>query len=318
MAVAGILAGLAALLPAAGPALAAGPGTLISATPLPPPRAGGNAYRIIYQSTGLQGQPIQVSGMVIVPRGTAPAGGRPIVAWAHPTTGIAESCAPSLANNVRYVQLQGLDDMLQRGYIIAAPDYPGLGSPGPHPYLIGVSEARSVLDAIRAAQQLTHNPPGPVAVWGHSQGGQAVLYSGLIASSYAPELKLVGVAAAAPATLLGKLMQDAEPTPGGKNILAMTLWSWNEVFGAPIDKVVLPAAMPTVQKLASTCIENINDIPGRFFAGRSLQQRFLSVDDLTAIEPWKSILAQNTIGTLPSPSRSSSHRARRTIRSTRR
>jgi len=35
---------------------------------------------------------------------------------------------------------------------------------------------------------------------GHSQGGHASLYTGELAASYAPDLKLVSVAAAAPAT----------------------------------------------------------------------------------------------------------------------
>ena len=61
--------------------------------------------------------------------------------------------------------------MVERGYAVAATDYPGLGTPGPHPYLVGVSEARAVLDpAPRAARTM----PGVggsdrFAVWGHSQ-----------------------------------------------------------------------------------------------------------------------------------------------------
>ena len=34
------------------------------------------------------GAPIPVSGVVVIPAGHVPAGGRPIVSWAHPTTGI--------------------------------------------------------------------------------------------------------------------------------------------------------------------------------------------------------------------------------------
>ena len=63
------------------------------------------------------------------------------------------------------------------------------------------------------------------AVWGHSQGGQAVLFAGLLAKEYAPELRLVGVAAAAPATELRSLFNLDLGTAGGNNITAMTLWS---------------------------------------------------------------------------------------------
>ncbi len=92
--------------------------------------------------------------------------------------------------------------MVDRGYVVAATDYPGLGTPQTHPYLVGVSEARAVLDSVRAARALT-GAQNRFAVWGHSQGGQAALFTGLIAKSYAPDLDLVGVAAAAPATDLG-------------------------------------------------------------------------------------------------------------------
>ena len=98
--------------------------------------------------------------------------------------------------------------MLDRGFVIAATDYAGLGGQGMHPYLIGLSEARAVLDSVRAARQLPDAAAGDrFAVWGHSQGGHAALFTGEQAASYAPELKLVGVAAAAPATYLGELFR---------------------------------------------------------------------------------------------------------------
>jgi acetyl esterase/lipase len=150
-----------------------------------------------------------VSGIVIVPAGQAPAGGWPIVAWAHPTTGVVPRCAPSLAIFL-FQQIAGSRRLLEDGYAIAATDYPGLGTPGPHPYLVGESEARAVIDSVRAARLF----PGlensnRFAVWGHSQGGQASLFTGMIAKTYAPELQLVGVAAAAPATDLATLVRPA-------------------------------------------------------------------------------------------------------------
>ena len=67
---------------------------------------GAQAYRILYRSTGLSGEPIAVSGVAIVPPGPPPEQGRPIVAWAHPTTGVVPHCAPSLALFV-FQQIQG-------------------------------------------------------------------------------------------------------------------------------------------------------------------------------------------------------------------
>ena len=274
------------------------PGSVIREEVTNDDRKGATDYRVLYRSVGLHGEPIAVSGTIIVPVGPAPPGGRPIVAWAHPTSGIEPQCGPSLAT-FRFEQIMGLRDMVKRGYIITATDYPGLGAGGPHPYLVGVSEGRAVLDSVRAAQNLTNERGVDVAFWGHSQGGQAVLYAGLLASSYAPDLHVVGVAAAAPATELGKLMQDDENSPGGKNLLAMTLWSWSRVYGAPLSTIVDPAAMPEINRLAGLCLESPIDIRPRKQVGEALQQRFLSVSDPTQVEPWRSLLAENTIGALP-------------------
>jgi acetyl esterase/lipase len=254
---------------------------------------------VLYRTTKPDGTPIAVSGIVIVPAGQPPAGGWPIVAWAHPTTGVVPHCAPSLALFV-FQQMAGSRHLLENGYAIAATDYPGLGTPGPHPYLVGDSEARAVIDSVRAARSF----PGlenstRYAVWGHSQGGQAALFTGMIAKSYAPELQLVGVAAAAPATDLTALMTDDLNTAGGRNLTAMTMWSWARVFNAPINEVVEPVAIPTVDALANQCIEGAFDLYIREKMSAPLAQTFLSMKNPATIEPWKSLLVQNSVGVLP-------------------
>jgi hypothetical protein len=147
------------------------PGTLVRQEVIDGAPLGATAYRVLYRSTGLNDKPIVVSGVVIVPRGDPPPGGRPIVAWAHPTSGIVSRCAPSLAIFL-FQQIQGLRSFVRDGYVVAATDYPGLGTVGPHPYLVGVSEARAVLDSVRVAGQLPGAGDGKkFVVWGHSQGG---------------------------------------------------------------------------------------------------------------------------------------------------
>ncbi len=275
------------------------PGTLIRQEPLSlPARFRASVVRVLYRSTGLHDETIPVSGVVIIPPGPMPPEGRPIVAWAHPTTGVEPRCAPSLAMFL-IQQIQGVREMVQHGIIVAATDYPGLGTSETHPYLVGESEARAVLDSVRVARELT-GAPGRFAVWGHSQGGQAALFTGIIASSYAPELDLVGVAAAAPATDLATLLADDIDTNGGRNLTAMTLWSWSRVFGAPIDRVVDPAAVPVVDRLAGECIESVYDILRRREPTRLLGQTFLSEKDFYQTEPWRGLMTKNAPGVLPS------------------
>lgn len=280
--------------------LAGEPGTVIRSEPLRGAPKGAAAYRILYRSRGLHDEPIAVSGVVVVPAGPAPEAGRPIVAWAHPTTGVVPRCAPSLAHFV-FQQMQGLRDMVDRGYVVTATDYPGLGTAGPHPYLVGVSEARAVLDSVRAARDMPGTGGGRrFAVWGHSQGGQASLYSGILGNSYAPDLDLVGIAAAAPATELAVLMTDDLNSNGGRNLTAMTLWSWQRVFGAPMEHVVAKAAIPVVNQLAEECIESIYDIVIRQRVAAPLANTFLSVPNPLDVEPWRSLAAGNTPGVPPS------------------
>jgi pimeloyl-ACP methyl ester carboxylesterase len=167
--------------------------------------------------------------------------------------------------------------------------------------LISLAAARhAVIDAVRAARKLPGAGGGRrFAAWGHSQGGQAALFTGMIAARYAPELALTGVAAAAPATDLAALMDEDLDSPGGKNITAMTLWSWQRVFGAPMSRLVDRRAMPTIDRLAQECIEGPYDLIVRRITARPLEQHFLKVKNPAAVEPWRSLLAANTPDALP-------------------
>src|SRR3984885_8519898 len=280
-------------------AVAGPPGTLVRQEVIDGAPEGAMTYRVLYRPPALDNKPILVSGVVIVPPGDAPAGGRPIVAWAHPTSGIVPRCAPSLAIFL-FEQIQGLRSFVRDGYVVAATDYPGLGTPGPHPYLVGISEARAVIDSVRVAATLPGAGGGKkFVVWGHSQGGHAALFTGIIAKTYAPELDLLGVAAAAPATDLATLMNEDIDSVGGKNINAKTLWSWQRVFDANMDKVVDPRAMPAINQLAEECIEGPFDIRIRERTEQPLEKYFLTTKHPSDVEPWHSLLAKNSPGPLP-------------------
>ncbi|MGZ6708729.1 MAG: alpha/beta hydrolase [Solirubrobacteraceae bacterium] len=158
-------------------------------------------YLVLYRSTSVSGKPVAVSGDVAVPKGAAPKGGWPVVAWDHGTTGIADVCAPSRfgAGGTSYVK-DFLNGFLKAGYAVVATDYEGLGTPGAHPYLIGKSEGRSTLDIVRAARELNPLIGRRVAIAGHSQGGHAALWAASLARSWTPELRVRATVAFAPAS----------------------------------------------------------------------------------------------------------------------
>ena len=161
--------------------------------------------RVLYKQVGIKGKSVAVSGLVSIPKGKAPKGGWPVVSFAHGTTGIADMCAPSRAagptsdagrSDLGYTPL--LDGWIKAGFAVVRTDYEGLGTPGVHPYLIGRSEGRGVLDIVRAARQFDPALSNRLIISGHSQGGQAALWAASLARTYTPELHLLGTVAFAP------------------------------------------------------------------------------------------------------------------------
>jgi pimeloyl-ACP methyl ester carboxylesterase len=169
----------------------------------------GVLLRVTYRSQSVAGSDIAVSGLIAYPRSDAPSGGRPVLSWAHGTTGMADVCAPSAAPNQLGPIAVALNILLDKGFVVVATDYEGLGTPGLHPYLVGASEGRGVLDVARAALQIPDaHASDRIVIWGHSQGGQAALFAQEIAPTWAPELQVLGTAAGAPATELPLLVQQ--------------------------------------------------------------------------------------------------------------
>jgi acetyl esterase/lipase len=243
----------------------------------------------------MKGEPVAVSAMLVVPDGPAPAGGRSVVAWAHPTTGVVRDCAPSLQPNWAKT-IPGLDLMVKAGVVVVATDYPGLGTPGVHPYLVGASEARAVVDSVRAARNVKEAAAGNrFAVWGHSQGGHAAVFTGQLAGTLAPELELVGVAAAAPATQLAELLEMDLGTKLGNVLAAEALWSWSRIYDTPLSKVLHPDAIPVVEKVAADCIRNGVEGMAAFSDALPLRDGFLTVK-MAAVEPWATIMKDNSPG----------------------
>jgi hypothetical protein len=113
-------------------------------------------WTLLYRSTSLRRKAIGVSGFVMVPKGKTPKPGWPVISWAHGTSGIADPCAPSRDPKGPYTVYlaQQFGAWLKAGYAIASTDYEGLGTPGVHPYLVGRSEGRGVVDIVRASRQL--------------------------------------------------------------------------------------------------------------------------------------------------------------------
>jgi pimeloyl-ACP methyl ester carboxylesterase len=118
--------------------------------------------------------------------------------------------------------------LLSKGWTVAAPDYPGLGTALPHPYLVGASAGRSIIDSVKAARNLDAALTAQYAIDGHSQGGQGALFAGQLAPSYDGALVLRGIAAIAPVSNLELIAPYIPGTPG-QGYLVMALHGVNAV-----------------------------------------------------------------------------------------
>lgn len=180
-----------------------GPGSLVEVTELKDQHyfviAGATGFRVTYRSTtGLDGQPSVVSGVVAVPPGKPPKGGWPILAFGHDVTGVDNECAPSLAaDQAGYGPVMSV--MLSRGYVVVLPDYQGLGVEGPpHTLLDPASLGNTMIDAVRAGHRLVPDSSPRWAAYGVGEGGAAAWAANSRAGAYGGGLELVGAAALAP------------------------------------------------------------------------------------------------------------------------
>jgi pimeloyl-ACP methyl ester carboxylesterase len=231
-------------------------GELVSADPVIDTPPGSQAWRITYWTRSEDNRPLRVTGMVVAPREAMPRAPRKVVAWAHGTSGVAEKCALS-TNPDFFGVTPALGEMIAAGYVVVAPDYPGLGSAMPHGYLSGKETAHSVLDAVRAARAI----PGAAAggdfvVWGESQGGHAALWTAIEARRYARDLNLRGTAAAAPPTDLAENLRLGTDENVKAMLVAFLAHSWSQRYGAPLDKLFGPVNRGVATRLArNNCIQ---------------------------------------------------------------
>ncbi|HWI31425.1 MAG TPA: lipase family protein [Microbacterium sp.] len=161
--------------------------------------SGGDVRRILYTTTDTFGRDAVASALVIVPTDPPP-GPRPVISWNHGTTGVARGCAPSLMDgSATKWAIPAVEEALARGWVVVGTDYSGQGTAGDFPYLIGPGEARSSIDAVRAAREIDDLAlSDDIVAWGHSQGGHAALWTEPVAADYAPDLRIRGTAALAP------------------------------------------------------------------------------------------------------------------------
>ena len=256
---------------------------------------GALAWRILYHSRTIHDEDIAVSSLVVAPDAAPPAGGFPLIAYAHGTTGLADPCAPSksarsLAEGGDAAgdlplpavggRLRRRGDRLRRTRDAGAASLHrrrqrGSGRPRQHPCRARLPEAHAGQRAV---------------VVGISQGGHAALFTGELADTYAPDAGLLGVVALAP---------GAEPAQAAMLLLGdESVVGFAVAIGAGFDAaypdirledILTPKALAAIDVVDTGCIDDILAT----YAG--------PVDETLRLEglmqpPWPALLDENTPG----------------------
>ncbi|RSN67258.1 MULTISPECIES: lipase family protein [Actinomadura] len=263
------------------------------------PVDGVTSTQVLYRTQDAQGDPIAVSGTVLVPeKEWGGPGERPLVTYGVGTRGLGDACAPS------YTLTQGLDyemffisDALNKGWAVAVTDMQGLGTPGLHTYEVGRAQGAAALDMARAAQRLpgTGLAGSPVAAMGYSQGGTTAGWAAELAATYAPELDLKGVVAGGVPADLRAVAANLDG-----NLFAAFMFMSAAGYDAAYPELDLASflndAGRTLMETASdTCIASVDGI------ATFGETAFKNVGDFTTSDPlatpqWQARLDGNRLG----------------------
>jgi alpha-beta hydrolase superfamily lysophospholipase len=245
-------------------------------------------WQVLYHSRSVDNRPIQVSGLVLAPEEGSEPASRTVVAWGHGSEGLGDQCAPSRFP-VENAKLPILRELVARGYVIAATDYEGLGTPGTHPWLVGQSEGRGMLDAVRAAGEIKDTGASKRFVaLGVSQGGGAALFAGELRPAYAPDLELLGVVAVAPAAELVALASQRTTAFFGATV--MGVFGFSAAYPQlPVEAILAPEVIAQRNWVENQCAEQIIQ---RF---RGVPLELLRADP-GSVASWTAVLTLNTPG----------------------
>ncbi len=208
-------------------------GQIIKKEQIPTSLKGARAWKIAYISSDVRERKTIATALVIAPVGPAPKEGRPILAWAHGTTGSAQNCGPSQVIDPtralnQYFLMDGNSwtdfgipngqEFINEGYVVVATDYQGLGGGGKHQYAVAGTNGRDVINSARAASSMTEVGAGQKTVlYGWSQGGGATIAAASLpeylaqSGTAADNLQYLGFVALAPedvAAMLPKVPTD--------------------------------------------------------------------------------------------------------------
>jgi pimeloyl-ACP methyl ester carboxylesterase len=209
-----------------------------------------SALRVLYHSRTANGEDVAVSAVVMVPDGKPPAGGWPVIAWAHEFRGAARQCAPSLMKNLGAGPILAMYANL--GYAVVATDYSGLGADSGKPVLDMQSNALDVMYSVWAARAAVPQiGPKWIAV-GPFLGGLAAV---AVAESDVHDPNYLGSVVTSGLADAQQAYQHFAQEPSSSNRMLLVLTSTVKVLYPEfqVSDMLKDSALPAYQHVAQTC-----------------------------------------------------------------
>jgi hypothetical protein len=207
-----------------------------------------SAVRILYHSRTANGEDVAVSAVALLPDGKPPAGGWPVIAWAHEFRGAARQCAPSLMKNLGAGPILAMYANL--GYAVVATDYSGLGADSGNPVLDMQSNALDVIHSVAAARAAVKEIGPKWIALGPFQGGMAAV---AVAESEVRDPNYLGSIATSGVADAQEAYQHF--AQGSLNrmllVLASTVKALYPEF--QVSDMLKETALPAYQRVAQTC-----------------------------------------------------------------
>ncbi len=275
---------LSGLLPAVAGATGPAMGSVVQQQSVTLPsalQAIASGVRVVYETSDVNNAAANASALIITPNV------RPehpnIVSWGHALSGMADKCAPSVdPTDYFYPEaVTAVKSYLEQGWVVTAPDFTGLGVGGNYEAFVGQTEARSMIDSVRAARNLDSSLTNEWVAAGHSGGGSPVLFAGEIAASYSPELDLRGVVSMAPLSNVDAIAPSIVGTPfQGELVVALAGLSYADP-SVDLGTILAPQAKGLKSILYTGCVFDIlntyaNLTPDQLLVGGQLSDSVLA------------------------------------------
>jgi hypothetical protein len=253
------------------------------------------AWQVKYLSTDTKGAKAANIATIIQPLLLPAKAQRKLVSYQTAYDGLDADCAPSYAfatglNPPAYEEAAILP-LLLNGYTVVSADYEG----PQYQWAAGVNSGHGVLDGIRAAQGFA--PAGlngsatPTALWGYSGGALASQWANELASSYAPELNIVGVAAGGVPADIAAIARAIDGTALSGVYFGATVGLSRAYPEIDIDELLNERGKAAFETLGRQCIAEFTvQFPFQHM------RDYVTVPELLDVPAVQEVIAENTMG----------------------